>query len=54
MYVGLPGAGGDDAIFVIFEKDDNIDIIEKIESALGKGIAVLPVEIAERNKDSDL
>ena len=44
MYVGLPGAGGDDAIFIIFEKEGEDDF-QRIQEALGENMAVLPVNI---------
>ena len=43
-YVGLPGAGGDDAIFIIYKKEGDDDL-QKIQDSLEKNMAVLPVNI---------
>lgn len=32
VYVGLPGAGGDDAIFLIYETNPNIEDSEILET----------------------
>jgi len=52
VFVGLPGAGGDDALFVIYHKDregaEEQSYLEEIQSQLSPQMAVLPVGLIGR------